>query len=696
MRTYVLRRLVIGLPLIFFMSFVVFLVMGWSGNSAFDQLAADPSISPQILNLEKRNQGLHLPLALRYLYWLRGVCFDLRLAPERRIVADFDFEMKDLAQRHDLSAAAVFETFPVPPDTAVRSGAEPVPIPALAEAPALGRLFDAKRSDAVFLRLEAPAGATVRAILASRLPGEEPREAAFEFPCAVPEGEPEGAAAFARVEIFFDAAAAKGVSIAHLTSLRIASSIDGTLHLREAKARVRSFSLEEEEGRRMRDASLQLHFTGTPSEGVTLGRLDSPYLGRILDASEWKVDWEAFDRERAPPPPSLEGLTDNERDREIDRARQRARDRLGFDAIEFDAQLDGDELRTLRMTFTSLPEGREPWRGGTPDGGKIETDIDVTLSPGHGRYEIPFSSLEERGANLRAITGLAFRCEEACVVTLDDLRLRQAGSGFHVGLPEFGQSVNKKMGVWTYLLGKMMNTIWLNLAALLLVWSLAIPAGVYAAARAYRPADKVMTLTMYLGQAVPSFFLATLVLFGIAALRDAIPPDGALAFLRLPLGNRTGVDHDTLGFWGRTLDIVRHSIGPVLVMTLGGMAGLQRVMRATMMEEKTKLYIVAARAKGVPERSLFFKHALRNAILPFIAGLGSLLPAMLGGSAFIEIIFNYPGMGRAMLEAVQNYDTNVVMASMFLSGILIVVGNLLADLLLAAVDPRISLEARAA
>ncbi|MBI4229589.1 MAG: ABC transporter permease subunit [Planctomycetes bacterium] len=697
MRTYALRRLAIGLPLVLFMSFVVFLVMGWSGNSAFDALAADPSISPQILNLEKRNQGLHRPLVLRYLYWLRGVCFDLRLAPQRRVVADFDMEAKDLPQRHAVAAQAVFEPFEIPAEGAIQVGAEPVALPGLADPAALSRLFNAKRSDAAFLLLEGPAGATVRVHLASRRPEEEgAREAAFEFPCAVPEGSAPDAPGIARAEIFFQAVAGKGVSVGHLTSLRVSSMIEGPLRLREARARVRSYALEEKEGRRMRDAHLRLRFTGTPGERVSLGRLDSPYVGRVLDASEWQVDWEAFDRDRAPPPPALEGLNEDARARERDRARQRAGDRLDFDALEFDAHLDGNEARTLRITFRSLPEGREPWRRDPASAETVETPWEVALSPGDQRCAIPLAALAGRGANLRAVRGLAFGCDRACVLTLDDLRLRQSGSGFRIGRPEFGQSVNKKMGVWTYLLGKMKNTIGLNVMAILLIWSLSIPAGVYAAARAYRPGDKILTLLMYLGQAVPSFFLATLVLFGISLLRDAIPPDGTLGFLRLPLGGRTGLDHDALGFWGRLLDVAHHGVGPVLVMTLGGMAGLQRVMRATMMEEKTKLYVTAARARGVPERSLFFKHALRNAILPFIAGLGSLLPAMIGGSAFIEIIFNYPGMGRAMLEAVQNYDTNVVMASMFLSGILIVAGNLLADLLLAAVDPRISLEGRGA
>ncbi|MFW5798345.1 MAG: ABC transporter permease, partial [Planctomycetota bacterium] len=129
-----------------------------------------------------------------------------------------------------------------------------------------------------------------------------------------------------------------------------------------------------------------------------------------------------------------------------------------------------------------------------------------------------------------------------------------------------------------------------------------------------------------------------------------------------------------------------------LVLSLGGMAGLQRVMRGTMLETKQQQFITTARAKGLSERVVVLKHALRNAITPFVAGFGSVLPMLIGGSALIEIVFNYPGVGSLMLKAVQGRDLNLVMASTLISGLLLVVGNLVADVLLAIVDPRVSYE----
>jgi peptide/nickel transport system permease protein len=138
--------------------------------------------------------------------------------------------------------------------------------------------------------------------------------------------------------------------------------------------------------------------------------------------------------------------------------------------------------------------------------------------------------------------------------------------------------------------------------------------------------------------------------------------------------------------------MIKHAILPVIVLSMGGMAGLQRVMRGTMLEAQRQQYIVTARAKGVSERVVIFKHALRNAITPFVAGFGSMLPALLGGAALIEIVFNYPGVGQMMLTAVMARDTNLVMADTLIGALLLVVGNLLADILLAVVDPRVSYE----
>ena len=120
------------------------------------------------------------------------------------------------------------------------------------------------------------------------------------------------------------------------------------------------------------------------------------------------------------------------------------------------------------------------------------------------------------------------------------------------------------------------------------------------------------------------------------------------------------------------------------------MAGMQRVMRGTMLETQRQQYITTARAKGLSERVVIYKHALRNAITPFVAGFGEILPGLIGGSLFIEMVFNYPGVGQMMYPAVLNRDLNLVMANTLIAALLLVVGNLISDILLAIVDPRVS------
>jgi peptide/nickel transport system permease protein len=187
---------------------------------------------------------------------------------------------------------------------------------------------------------------------------------------------------------------------------------------------------------------------------------------------------------------------------------------------------------------------------------------------------------------------------------------------------------------------------------------------------------------------LPSFFLAVLVRY---LLQEAADPNSALGFLpTLPDSGRTSIHFDSLTRWGQTVDLIRHAVAPTLVLALGGMAGMQRVMRGTMLEAQRQQYITTARAKGLSERVVIYKHALRNAITPFVAGFGSILPGLIGGSLFIEMVFNYPGVGQMMYPAVLNRDLNLVMANTLIAALLLVVGNLISDILLALVDPRVS------
>jgi peptide/nickel transport system permease protein len=193
---------------------------------------------------------------------------------------------------------------------------------------------------------------------------------------------------------------------------------------------------------------------------------------------------------------------------------------------------------------------------------------------------------------------------------------------------------------------------------------------------------------------MPSFFLAILLVF-LVSLTYEIPKESGFRWLRelLPIAGRTSQGYSEMRVLDQMVDVAKHMILPVAVGVLGGVGGLQRILRGTMLEERRKLYITTAMAKGLPGWKVLYKHALRNAIIPFVASSGSILPGMMAGSAFTEIVFDYPGIGRQMLESVLSYDVPVVMANLLIAGLLLVIGNLLADIGLGLVDPRISVDA---
>ncbi len=255
------------------------------------------------------------------------------------------------------------------------------------------------------------------------------------------------------------------------------------------------------------------------------------------------------------------------------------------------------------------------------------------------------------------------------------------------GRPDFGRS-HDNIPVIEKLAGRIRNTILLVIGAMLITWVVALPAGVIASTHQYGSVDKSLGFMTFVGMAMPSFFLAVLVRVLIQEINN---PESILSFLpSLPDSGRTSIHYESMTSWQQTVDLARHAIAPTLVLALGGMAGMQRVMRATMLETLRQPFIVTARAKGLSERAVVYKHALRNAITPFVAGFGSILPGLIGGSLFIELVFNYPGVGQMMYPAVLNRDLNLVMANTLIASLLLVLGNLIADILLAIVDPRVS------
>ncbi len=241
----------------------------------------------------------------------------------------------------------------------------------------------------------------------------------------------------------------------------------------------------------------------------------------------------------------------------------------------------------------------------------------------------------------------------------------------------FGYSFYYNCPVSTIIKSRLFNTFILSLSAMLLTWLVAIPLGIVMAVHRNRFWDKLLSLIAFICLSVPSFFLAILFLYA------------ASHFGGLPLGGMQSVNFDDMTFWGKALDLLRHLIIPTIVISIGAIAGLQRVMRGNLLEVLRQQYILVARAKGLPENRVLYRHALRNAINPLITLLGFHLSGLLSGSALIEIICSWPGIGSVMLTAVRAKDLYLVMASMLMGGILLFLGNLLADIMLAWVDPRI-------
>ncbi len=228
--------------------------------------------------------------------------------------------------------------------------------------------------------------------------------------------------------------------------------------------------------------------------------------------------------------------------------------------------------------------------------------------------------------------------------------------------------------------GRLFNTFILSLSAFLVTWLIALPLGIIAAVNRNRFLDRFLSFFSFSGISIPSFFLAILLVY--LASRTGI----------LPVGGMISANIDRMSALKRMIDLGKHLIIPTLAISFGAAASLQRVMRGNMLDVLRKQYITAARARGLPEHRVIYRHALRNAINPLITIFGYSLSGLLSGAALTEIICNWPGLGTVMLTAVRAKDVYLVMASMLISGLLLLAGNLIADILLAFSDPRIRYE----
>ncbi len=252
-----------------------------------------------------------------------------------------------------------------------------------------------------------------------------------------------------------------------------------------------------------------------------------------------------------------------------------------------------------------------------------------------------------------------------------------------------GQSFVSNQPVMNRIGNRMRNSMYLALLSIFMLWIVAVPMGVYSAVRQYSVGDQVVSMLSYFGLAIPNFFFAQVLILLLFVIRSFTAEQFGYNKLLFPVAGMTSGNHLTLSSWGKFWDIMWHMLIPSFVVATAGMAGFTRVLRAQMVEYLGSDFIRTAKAKGLGQAGITYKHALRPAIIPFVAGIGGLLPDLVGGAGLVEVTMSWPGITPTFLEALNSQDIYVVLGLIVITTILLMVGNLLSDILLAVVDPRI-------
>ncbi|HKL25433.1 MAG TPA: ABC transporter permease [Desulfuromonadales bacterium] len=244
---------------------------------------------------------------------------------------------------------------------------------------------------------------------------------------------------------------------------------------------------------------------------------------------------------------------------------------------------------------------------------------------------------------------------------------------------DFGESFSQdRRPVLDKIKERLPITIIINLLSIALILAVAIPIGVLSAVRRNSPFDRGTTIFVFLGFAMPSFWLA-LLLMDLLGVRWGL----------FPISGLRSIGHEYMTTSQQLLDLLHHLMLPVFISAFGGLAGFSRYMRSNMLEVIRQDYILTARAKGLSEHAVIYRHALRNALLPVITILGLSVPALIGGSVIFETIFAIPGMGKLFYDSVMMRDYPLIMGVLVIGAVLTLVGNLLADIGYALADPRI-------
>jgi peptide/nickel transport system permease protein len=244
---------------------------------------------------------------------------------------------------------------------------------------------------------------------------------------------------------------------------------------------------------------------------------------------------------------------------------------------------------------------------------------------------------------------------------------------------DFGESfVQDRRPVAEKIAERLPVTIMINLLSIGLILLIAVPLGVLSAVRRNSLFDRFTTVFVFIGFATPSFWLA-LLLMDFFGVRLGL----------FPIAGLKSLGHEYLSFGRQVGDVAHHLVLPVFVSAFGGLAGFSRYMRGNMLEVVRQDYILTARAKGLSERVVIYRHALHNALLPVITLLGLSVPGLIGGSVIFETIFAIPGMGKMFYDGVMMRDYPLIMGVLVIGAVLTLVGNLIADVAYAMADPRI-------
>jgi len=245
---------------------------------------------------------------------------------------------------------------------------------------------------------------------------------------------------------------------------------------------------------------------------------------------------------------------------------------------------------------------------------------------------------------------------------------------------DFGYSFGHRRPVADVIRSAVPNTLLLSFTSLVILFTLGIAAGVLSAVRRYSLVDHAVTLVSLFFYSMPGFWFALMLLLLFHYHLRWFPAD-----------QMTSIDfvYDSLSLPAKLADRIHHLVLPATALGVGAFAGVARYTRASLLDVIRMDYIRTARAKGLPEREVILRHALRNALLPVVTLLGLYLPFLFSGAVLVETIFGWPGMGRVIVNAIFQRDYPLVMATTFVSALLVIGGNLIADVLYSVVDPRI-------